>query len=150
MYTQHVIKKSWVPVLQGVSFFPETIVWGLYLWRPHIHIHIYILNNFLGSVLDVCLCRRNSCRVYIYICTSRLQYKSHLNKQLNCWSLRCSCSIACRCYSYVIFILYLTHGFDRLGKDKCITRRDEFWDLVHLILEILRYICICIYVYVCM
>ena len=39
------------------------------------------------------------------------------------------------------FILVLTPGFNRLGKDKCKTRREsfKFWDLVRLILETLRY-----------
>ena len=61
---------------------------------------------------------------------------------LNCWSLSCSWSIACRRCSNYIFILYLTHGFNRLGKDKCKTRGEsfKFWDLVRLILDILRYI----------
>ena len=61
--------------------------------------------------------------------------------QLNCWSVRCSKSIACRRCSNYIFILDLTHGFNRLGKDNCKTRREtfEFWDLVRLILEIWWY-----------
>ena len=60
--------------------------------------------------------------------------------QWNYWSLRCSWSIAClRCYNN-IFILNLTHGFYRLGKDNCKTRREafKFWDLC-LILEIWRW-----------
>ena len=59
-----------------------------------------------------------------------------------CWSLRCSWSITCwRCSNY-IFILYLTAGFNRLGKDKCKTRQEsvKFWDLVRPILEILRHV----------
>ena len=61
--------------------------------------------------------------------------------QLNCWSLRCSWSITCRRCSNHIFILDLTPGFNGLGKDICKTRREsfKFWDLVCLILEILRY-----------
>ena len=67
-----------------------------------------------------------------------LSYKSHLSRPLNCWSLRCSWSIACRRYSNYIFILYSTPGFNRLGKDKCKARwiSFRFWDLVRLILEI--------------
>ena len=44
-----------------------------------------------------------------------------------------------RCSNY-IFIFDLTLGFNRLGKDKCKTRREtiKFWDLVQLILEIWR------------
>ena len=65
---------------------------------------------------------------------------SNIRRQLNCWSLRCSWSIACRRCSNYIFILCLTPGFSRLGKDKGKTRRESFrfWDLVRLILEILR------------
>ena len=71
-----------------------------------------------------------------------LKYKAHLSRQLNCRSLRCSWSIACRRCSNYIFILYLTPGFNRLGKDKWKTRRGsfKFCDLVRLILEILRYL----------
>ena len=47
----------------------------------------------------------------------------------------------CRRCSNYFFIVYLTPGFNRLGKDKCKTRREsfKFWDLVRLILEMLRY-----------
>ena len=44
--------------------------------------------------------------------------------QKDCWSLRCSLSIACRRCSNYIFILDLTHGFNVLGKDHCKTRRE--------------------------
>ena len=66
----------------------------------------------------------------------------HLSWQLNCWSLRRSWSIACRPCSNYIFILDLIHGFNRLGKDNFKTEREslKFWDLVWLILEILRYV----------
>ena len=48
----------------------------------------------------------------------------HLSWQLNCRSLRCSWSIACRrCLNY-IFILDLIHGFNRLGKNNCKTGRE--------------------------
>ena len=70
-----------------------------------------------------------------------LYYKTHLGGQLNCWSLRCSWSIACRRCSNYIFILNLIHGFNRMDKDNCKTGREtlKFWDLVHLIFEIWRY-----------
>ena len=60
---------------------------------------------------------------------------------LNCWSFRCSWSIACRRCSNYIFILHLTLGFNILRKDNCKPRRErfEFGDLVRLILEALRY-----------
>ena len=63
------------------------------------------------------------------------------SKQLNCLSLRCSWSNACRRCSNYIFILDLTPGFNGLGKDKYNMRREtsKFWDLVRLILETLRY-----------
>ena len=59
-----------------------------------------------------------------------------------CWSLRCSWNIACRRCSNYIFILYWTPGFNRLGKDKCKTRREsvKFWDSDRILLEILRYV----------
>ena len=42
---------------------------------------------------------------------------------------------------YYIFILDLTAGFKGLGKDKCKARWEsfKFWDLMNLILEVLRY-----------
>ena len=65
----------------------------------------------------------------------------HLCRQYNFWSLRCSWSIACQHCSNYIFILDLTPGFNRFGRDKCKTRREtfKFLDLVHLILDILWY-----------
>ena len=50
--------------------------------------------------------------------------------------------IACRRCSNYIFILNLTPGFIGLGKDNCKTRREaaRFGDLVHPILETLRYL----------
>ena len=69
---------------------------------------------------------------------SSLQYKTHFSRQYNCWSLRCSWSIACRRCSNYIFILNLIFGINSLGKDNCKTRREtlKIWVLVHLILEI--------------
>ena len=65
----------------------------------------------------------------------------HFIRQLNCWSLRCSWSIACRHCSNYIFIPNLTPGFNGLGKENYNMRREafKFWDLVCLILETLRY-----------
>ena len=62
-------------------------------------------------------------------------------RQLNCRSLRCSWSIACRRCSNYIFILDLTSGFKGLGKGDFKTRWEsfKFWDLVRLILETLLY-----------
>ena len=62
----------------------------------------------------------------------------HFGGQLNCWSLRCSWSIACRRCPNYIFILDLTPCFNILHQDNCKPRREtyKFWDLVRLILEI--------------
>ena len=67
---------------------------------------------------------------------------SHLSRQWNCWSLRCSWSITCRRCSNYIFILDLTHGFNMMHRDNCTTRREafKFGDLVWLILEIWWYL----------
>ena len=48
----------------------------------------------------------------------------HLSRELNCWSLRCSWSIACRRCSNYIFILDLTSGFKRFRKDS----RKTVWE----------------------
>ena len=73
---------------------------------------------------------------------SSLYKKTHFSKQSNCWSLRCSWSIACRRCSNYIFILHLTPGFNILRKDNAKQKWEtfEFSDLVRLILEILRYL----------
>ena len=65
----------------------------------------------------------------------------HLSRQWTCWSLRCSWSIACRRCSNCIFILDLTSGFNGLDRDNSKTKLKslKFWDLVHIILEIIRY-----------
>ena len=68
-------------------------------------------------------------------------YKTYFSRQLNNWSLRCSWSIACRrCFNY-IFIFNLTLCFNILRLDNCKPRREtfKFWNLLRLILEILRY-----------
>ena len=75
--------------------------------------------------------------------------RRNFSRQLNCWSLRCSWSIACRRCSNYIFILNLTPGFNGLGKDNYKMRREtiKFWDLVRLILETLRYVkCLLIFI----
>ena len=71
---------------------------------------------------------------------SNLQYKTHLGRQKNCSSLRCSWSIACRRCSNHIFILDLTPDFSGSGEDNCRTIWEtfQFWDLMPLILEVWR------------
>ena len=98
---------------------------------------LYMLYKIL-CYMDL-YCNRSATCVYI---PSSLQYKTHFNRQLNCWLLRCSWSIACRRCSNYIFILHMTLGFNVLHKNNCKPRREtfQFWDLVRLILEILRYI----------
>ena len=80
--------------------------------------------------------------VLIDIIQPNLQYKSHFSRQLNCWSFRCSWSIACRRCSNYIFVLDLTPGFNGLSKGNCNTRREifTFWDFVQLISDSWRYI----------
>ena len=51
-------------------------------------------------------------------------YKTPVNRQPNCWSLRSSWSIAYRRCSNYIFILDITPGFNGLGKDNHKTRRE--------------------------
>ena len=79
------------------------------------------------------------CIIYI---PSSLWYKSCFSRQLNCWLLRWSWSIPCRRCSNYIFLLHLTLAINVLHKDNFKPRREkfQFWDLVRLILEILRYI----------
>ena len=78
------------------------------------------------------------CRFHL---PSSLYYKTHLSRQWNSRSLRCSWSIGCRRCSNYIFILDLTPGFTGLGEDNCTTREtSKFGDLVRLILEIYGYI----------
>ena len=71
-----------------------------------------------------------------------LKYKPHSSRPCNCWSLRCSWSIACRCCSNYIFILDWTLGFNGLGKGNCSTRREtfNFLNCVRLILQVWPYI----------
>ena len=94
---------------------------------------------FLNHVLET---KTNNPRLSA-ICNlpSSFLYKTHLSWQLNCWSLRCSWSIACRRCSNYILILDLTHGFSRLGKYNCKTGWEslKFRNLVRLILETLRF-----------
>ena len=47
--------------------------------------------------------RISSCKGLYLVQTSNL--KTHLRRQWNCWSLRCSWSIACRLWSNCIFLL---------------------------------------------
>ena len=92
--------------------------------QKHIVKHVYLWSFFMAVAAGK----------YIQ---PNLQYKFHLEQQ-NCWSHSFSWSITCRGCSNYIFILDLTPGSNREHTDNCMTRREtfEFWDLVHLILEI--------------
>ena len=69
---------------------------------------------------------------------SNLYYKTKLNRQLNCRSLRCSWSIACRRCSNYIFILDLTSGFKVFSKT--VWEYFKCRDWVCLILETWQYL----------
>ena len=112
----------------------------------------HYINLIDGQVIYLLLCvgcaisTSDPINVYTTSCR-RVEYCwkkqiAHFSMQLNCWSLRCSWSIACRRCSNYIFILHLTLGLNILHKDNCKPRRETFklWDLVRLIFEILRYI----------
>ena len=79
---------------------------------------------------------------------SNFSYKPHLVRKFNCYSLRCSWSIACRRCSNYIFVLELMPGSNWFRKDNCKARREtfKFWDLVCLISEIWRYVISTLYV----
>ena len=51
------------------------------------------------------------CRNELMNPPSSLLYKPNFSRKLNCWSLRCSWSIACRRCSNYIFILQLIFGY---------------------------------------
>ena len=82
--------------------------------------------------------------------SSNLWYKPHVSKK-KCWSLRCNWSTACRHCSNYIFILDLTLGVNRLGKDNYKTRWEiglKIWcALYHEIKYMFRInpdVCICV------
>ena len=88
-----------------------------------------------------CLVVLHFYQYFQWICVIFYMYRQSSNisctwvGNINCWSLRCSWSIACRHCSHYIFILNLTPGFNELGKDNCKTRQEsfKFCYLVHLI-----------------
>ena len=82
--------------------------------------------SYQGTVLYI-----TNLKIVLSKLRSKFLYKPHPSSQYNCWSLRCSWSIACRRCSNYIFIPDLTPGFNGLGKDNCKTRRGTFkyWSL---------------------
>ena len=90
------------------------------------------------SLIDLEIISHLSCETH----TVKSLITAHLSRQSNCWSLRCSWSIACRRCSNYIFILNLAPGCNGLGKDNCKTRRETmmFGDRLRLMLEIWRYV----------
>ena len=113
------------------------LLWISFINRKHIY-KIYI--NYV--IMIIYISKQKPSTTAKHPLPSNLQYKLHLCRQWNCWSLRCSWSIACRRCPNYIFILDLMPGFNRLHKDNSMTRREtfQFWNLVHLILETWRYI----------
>ena len=105
--------------------------------------HLYILEY---------LCADHSAIYILYAAVSKAIHfheyrqtssiKRTLVSKKNCWSLRCSWSIACRRCPNYIFILDLITGFNGLGKGNCKMRRElsNFCDLLRRILEIRWYI----------
>ena len=97
-----------------------------------------ILRDYISIYLHVCssalFFRSSASHFFVYL-PSSLKYKPHFSRQLDCWSLGCSC--ACGRSSNYILILNLTPGFNGLGKDNYNMRREpfKFWDLVRLILK---------------
>ena len=71
-------------------------------------------------------------------CDKFVQKFLPFHRQLVCWSLRCSWSIACRHCTNYIFIFDLIPVFNRLHKGNCkiIWETFKVWGLVRLILEI--------------
>ena len=74
--------------------------------------------------------------VHPLICSTTKDYRQLFSRELNCLSLRCR-----RCSNYIPY-LHLTRGFNILHIDNCKPRREtfKFWNLLHLILEILQYL----------
>ena len=131
----------------------------LWIYHHDNHVHVIHITHMLwgcitGTIIwlpwraSECTEIIKKCKyVFMFLTTklpSSLFYKTHFSRQSNCWSLRCSWSIACRRCSNYIFILNLTPGFNGLGKDNCKMRREtfKFWNLLPLILETLRYVCL--------
>ena len=80
---------------------------------------------------------KNKGRAVFVWAPSSLLYKAHLSRQWNCWSLRCSWSIAYRRCSNYNFILSLTPLFNGSSRDndKARPKSFQFLDLVRLILR---------------
>ena len=81
----------------------------------------FIWPRIRATVRRLTHCQANQRRIY-----RKVSNITHFNRQWNCWSLRCSWSMACRRCSNYIFILNLTPGFIGLGKDNRKTRRETF------------------------
>ena len=79
---------------------------------------IYIWRHCMKQLCGIIECEPMGLFMTQFSLPSSLWYKTHFSKQLNCWSLRCSWSIACRRCSNYIFILHLTLGLNLLRKDK--------------------------------
>ena len=98
----------------------------------------FIFNRLVFKGLSEIISNYRNCRKKYYCQASNRSCTFVANN--NCWSLRCSWSIACRRCSNYIFILDLTSGFNGWGKNNYMMRQEtsKFGDLVHILLEILQ------------
>ena len=103
-------------------------------WRPFCHgLNALKSLMFIGP-------HYNGTWLHYYRLTSNIRCII-VNSQCDCWSIRCSWSIACRHCSNYIFILDLKPSFNGLGKaNKARWETFQFGYLVHLILEVWWYL----------
>ena len=138
-----VIRPQWVKYCFKSSTKPEFIQSCSHC-IPHYNVFLYRKWTNIYNINMIHMCKYIKWMIMLMniIYTVKSLYKAHFGRQLNCWSRRCSRSIACRRCPNYIFILHLTPGFNGLGKGNYKTWREtfNFWDLVCLILEILQYI----------
>ena len=103
-------------------------------------LHLFIRWSFLFIIFILCMFHQaSSCWIILgHFNYHQVSDIRHFSRQLKCWSLRCSWSIAYRRCSNYIFILHLAPIYCA----KTTASQDEkrkLWDLVRLIFEILRY-----------
>ena len=102
---------------------------------------VYFTGILNISTLDMSL-KMNHLRLQPHLSWSNEVIVKFLVGNKNCWSLRCSWSIAYRRCSNYIFILDLTPGFSGLGKGNGQTKREtfKFWESVRFILDVWQYL----------
>ena len=92
----------------------------------------------------ICICKQN----HIYRKTSNISRTLAGDKIVdNSDVFGASLVGAAPTASQLHLILNLTFGFNGLVKDKCKTKWEtfKFWDLVRFILQVFRYICVCVF-----